>query len=528
MIFLVEFGVHDGAALSTLYLATDGYTSKPTDAPSNQYYMPRLRSAGSIERHMFASGDGVSGGTTRGGGEAGFGTIQVVNGRPYGGSELIDSWVNLAFRSVTIRSLDTAKQALVQATTRFVGVAEQLVATNAIDQFEIRIYDRTADLDRPLLTHAYAGTTLATGQGIEGETDLTDQIKPKIWGRKNNVSCVAVNIYDLIYQVSDGPINSIAVYDGGLALTSSGDFGSLASLQSASLVPGSYGTCLSLGIFRLGGVAYGTLTADVVEGATEADRTIGQIAARMLSWLQSMYPTISVSFAPGTVAALDALNSAEAGIIVEGTETAQSAFGRLLGSIGAWMLPVSTSASQFELGILVPPAGSPVATFDIDDCIGGSPQRVDTGDDGRGIPATKIIVKYDQLGLVQNGEQLFGAVTTDRKSYLSTEWRQAIAEDAEVLTKWPNAPIITVESCLATQVAAQAEANRLRALYSVPREIYRMVLPLADAAACELGSVVELTSRGGRMGLADGKLFRVLGRIDDYGDLPTVTIDCWG
>src|SRR4051812_44762456 len=131
-IFLVEFGVHDGVAPSTIYLATDGYTTRPSDTPADQYYMPRLSAAGSIEQHMFSGGDGVSGGTTNGRSQVGFGNISAINGRPYGGIELIDDWIDLSFRTATIKTLDTTVQPLSQATTLVVARCQQLVSVDAL------------------------------------------------------------------------------------------------------------------------------------------------------------------------------------------------------------------------------------------------------------------------------------------------------------------------------------------------------------------------------------------------------------
>ncbi len=532
MIFLVEFGVHDGVSPSWLYLATAGYTSKPSDSPPNQYFMWRLQSAGSIETAMFSGGDGVSGGTTSGVSRSGGGTIVALNGTPYGGNELIDDWLGLAFSTVTIRTVDNANQALAQATVRFVGTVDQLVSTKAFEQFDVQIRDRLSDLDKPLLTSKYAGTTTSYGLGAEGEADLKDKIKPKIWGTVNNAPCLQVNVYELIYQVSDGAVNSIVVYDGGLALTSAGDFGSLLSLTSASLIPGQYGTCLALGLVRLGGVAYGLVTADVVEGDSSAQRSAGQIATRMLAWLQTNYPTTDVSFATGTIAALDSLNDAECGVIVQDAETALSAIGRLLNSIGGWILPSMASASDFLVGRFQEPTGAVIATFDLDDCLGGSPDIIGTGDDGRGIPAYKVIVRYDQLGVTQNSDQVFGAVTEDRKAYLAEAWRQETAENSTLLTQYPTSPTITIETALTSQADAQAEAARQLALRSVQRIIFRIRLPFADAQACVIGSVVELVSRQGRFGLGAtvglGRKYVVIGRVDDFSETLTVTLDLWG
>lgn len=531
MIILVEFGVHDGVSERTLYVATDGYTSRPSDTPANQYYMPRLQSVGPFEAHMFSGGDGLSGGAIGGQSEVGAGSVVVANGRPYDGTELIDDWIDLAFRTITIRRVETDKQSLAQATTVFFGSADRLVSTNALEKFEVAIFDRLYDLNVPLLVNQYSGTTVATGMGIEGEADLAGQLKPKIWGTKHNAQCVAVNIYDLLYQVSDGVVSSIVAYDGGLALDNIGDFTDTAALVAASIIPGQYGTCLSVGVFRLGGTAVGAVTADVIEGTSPADRTAAQVVNRILAWVQDMYPGLTVELSSGAMAALDALNSSEVGVAVNGSDTAISVISRVLNSVGGWMLPVATSSSKFDLGRFEAPSGAPVATFDLDDCFGGPPSRVDTGD-GRGIPSYRVVVRYDQIGVTQKGDQLFGNVSAGRRAYLLDEWRQASAEDTDLLNQYPKAPTATIDTCLINQTDAQAEAARLLALYSVRRDHYQMTVWMDDATACVIGSVVELVSRDGRMMLGTeagaGKLFRVIGRRDDYDDVPRVTLDLWG
>lgn len=532
MIFLVEIGAHDGVSEFTLYTATDGYMSLPSDSPANQDYEPRLASAGSIERNMFSGGDGLSGGTTRGESTVGVGSISVINGTAYSASNTIDEWRGYALRDITIKRVLTPKTALAQAETLFVGRCDAVVSTNILDAVEIMIRDRLDDLNKPLLIAKYAGTTTSSGLGIEGESDLKDRIKQKIWGTKNNVTAVPVNVYDLLYQVSDGSVSSIAVYDGGLALTFTANYVDVSALVAASLVPGQYATCLALGILRLGGSAFGDVTADVVEGATAADRSAGQIANRVLTWLQSNYPDIAVSFSSGTVAALDTANDAECGIIVDGDETAISVIGRVLNSIGAWILPIFGNASEYELGRFSAPSGSAVASFDIDENVGGNVDLLGSGDDGKGIPAWKVVVKYDQLGIVQTGTALFGAVNQERRAYLGSEWRQEAVEDASILEQFPNAPTITVESVLTDSSAAYAEASRLLALHSERNEIIRMRLDYSDAEDCEIDSIVELRSRTGRLGLGsgigDGRLYRVIGRTDYFDAGPTIELELWG
>ena len=318
-----------------------------------------------------------------------------------------------------------------------------------------------------------AARRISGGQGtVDGDVDLNDQVKQKIWGTVHNVAAVAVNHFDLVWQVSDGPVSSIIVYDGGVALTLQGDVGTLSTLFATNIALGSYITCNSLGLFRLGSPNIGALTADVVEGATAAARTAAQIARRMVDWFQGSYPDAMVEVTAADVAALDAINPAECGILVTQTESALSAIMRVLNSIGAWMLPQSNSKSIFNLGRLDPPDddGDPIASYDFEDNLKGNPERVESGDDSKGVPAWKIIVKYDQIATVQQSADLFGLVTENdpvRVQYLALEWRQASVENDGILEVWPNAPTITVETRLLTQAAAQAEAARLFALYSV-------------------------------------------------------------
>lgn len=535
MIFLVELGVHDGVAASTLYVSTDGYTTEPIDAPSNQSYTPRISNAGSIERAMFSSGSG--GVTTSGPSQVGFGNISVVNGRPYTALDLIDNWVTLSFRDIIIRSLIDRTQAFFKNKVRFVGRIEQLVSTNALEQYDLVMYDRLRDFDKVHMVNRYGGTTTGGGMGTaDGNEDLKDQAKPKLYGTVHNVPCVAANPFDLIYQVNDGPVNTITVYDGGVALTGDGDNGTLAALLAAVINPGHYRTCLAEGLFRLGGSPAGTLTADVVEGATAALRSPAQIVSRMVAWHQAMYPSPTVAIAAGSVAAVDAINHPECGVLLSDGETTLAGMARVLNSISAWFLPVIGSTTTFEMGVFDSPSGTPVVTYDLDDNLEGNPERIESGDQGNGVPAYKITVRYDQLGTTQSPTDLFGFVleTPARVAYLGQEWRQVVAQDNSILTQWPNAAEITFDTCLVNLADATAAAARLLAIHKVRRDIYRLTVPMSEDPAedPELGEVVELISKGERMGLGTeagtGKLFTTIARQDQFIDNPNLVITLWG
>ena len=51
---------------------------------------------------------------------------------------------------------------------------------------------------------------------------------------------------------------------------------------------------------------------------------------------------------------------------------------------------------------------SPHTIFD--DNVGGNPQRVESGDDSKGVPAWRVTVRYDQLDTVQQSVGLVRAV----------------------------------------------------------------------------------------------------------------------
>ena len=527
MIHLVTLQAHDGVSVRTIYLATAPYTSFPTDTPANTFYSDRLEDAGLFARHMFAGGDGVSGGTTGGESEVGYGDLTVINNKPYGYDELLDDWVTYAFHGypITIQTIADDRTSLSNAETIFTGTIEQIVSTDALNQFTLKIHDRLADLDKPLLTSRYLGTTTSGGvtPGAEGNADIKDQIKPKLWGRCINVPCVAVNPYELIYQVSNGEVNSIAPYDGGVALTATANYSTLAALRAATLVAGQYATCNVLGLFRLGRKPDFPLTADVVEGATSATRTMAQIMLRMLAH----FGMTSGDWTAATFTALDVLNSSECGIRVEGDETALSAISRVCGYGGVWFAP--NALGKFEVGRLdAPDEDDAVATFDLEDNLDAPPQRIETGDNGRGIPAYSVTVLYDRVHRVLSASEIVGAVTAERAGYLSQEYRSVTVEDTSILTKYPNAPKLTVTTNFATLVAATTEATRQLNLRKVLREMYAFELPAETAEDVQLGSTVMLESEQERMGLEDGKAFVAITRQDSRKDVPTISFEFWG
>lgn len=513
MIYLVEIEVHDGVGVRTLYLSTEGVTTRPTDTPANAFYDPRIIDPGNFERFLFGAG------TTRGASQVGGGEIVVASASP--GNELtLDAWLNYSFngRPITIKTLDSVELPISSARVLFRGTAEQLVADNPIDKVSIRLHDRLADLEKPLLTTKYAGTTVTTSPTAEGNVDLKDQIKPRIWGIVTNVPCVQVNVFDLIYQVSASAMNSITVFDGAIPLTLSGNYADVAALRSATILPGRYGTCLALGLFRLGAQPAATVTADVVQGSTAGQRTAAQIVRSMLL----EFGIASSALPAASFAALDAMNSAQIGVRVDDETSALDAVNYVLGSISAWFAP--DRFGVFYVGRLGPAVGPAVATYGDYEFI-GEISRLPVLDDDKGIQSWRTTVKWGQSFTVQGENDVFGNATTARRSLVGTQWRESKIENAAIRAINPNAPEIILEGGLAYEADAIAEATRVQAYYGVRRDRYKFQVHISVAENVDLGSVIEL--RHPRLGLQNGKLFVVIGRTDEYVE-DLVTFDVVG
>lgn len=509
-IYLIEVQAHDGVALRTFYLGTEGFTSLPSDTPANQFYEPRIADPGNFERALFDGAD------LRGRAKSGSGDIVVINGDP-GNGETLDAWFGYGWsrREIRIKSLPKGARSLSAASTLFVGKLDKIASTKPLEQFSLTISDRLADLQAPLLTALYAGTTLASGATADGNGDLKGKIKQRCWGSCANVPLQAANPYDLIYLASNGAVSSIAVYDGGKALINDGDSANIAVLRSATIAGGHYRTCLTAGLVRVGGLPEKSLTADVVEGATVASRTAGQIAYRMLL----AYGVPSNAISTGSIAALDLRSSAECCYFVDNDREAVAAVQDVLDSVGAWMVP--DRDGTFVFGRFDAPTVAPQTSFELDAvALGDSLERVDTE-----LPAWRVLVEYAPVFTVQGDNDVLASVSAERRAYLAKDVRTVAAENAAVQEKHLSAREVTVKTYLVDPAAAQVEANRQLALLSAERQRFNVTMPLSDAWPASPGS--SITLRNERLGLGFGKPFSVVNRVDQY-ETDTVQFSLWG
>ena len=111
----------------------------------------------------------------------------------------------------------------------------------------------------PLQKSRYDGTG-----GINGDPTLKDQLKPLVFGSVYNMEPTLIYAAQLIYQVNGGPVSGIGpVREGGRPLAFDQDYPSFAALAAATIPQGSYGTCVTNGVFKLGLQPINKLTCNV-------------------------------------------------------------------------------------------------------------------------------------------------------------------------------------------------------------------------------------------------------------------------
>lgn len=531
-IYTLEIEADTGSGIVTFYAASGAFNTGPDDVPAHQHFHPSLQTPANFERALFSSG------TTTGASSIGFGDIVLVNAHGR-----YDAWADYAFdgRPCIIKAIpvdDLTKKPLwayKDAPVLIRGTVDSLDVTDAYRTIKLRLYDRLSDLAKPLLTETYPGTVVAgkivggvvQAGGADGPASLKDQIKPAVYGVQGAVPPVDVNPFDLVRQVSHRACAVITVFDGGVALTAAGDFATVEALIGATIAAGSFGTCLALGLFRLGGSPAATVTADVTGAGGTSAAGIAQAIIQDAGFG-------AADLDEASFAALAALNPAPCGILVTGDRTVLDAATDVLRSVGGWI--VSDSEGRFQVGRLELPATTPIAVF-LEWQLRGDVQRVAPGDSNRGIPAYQVTVRYGQLATVLAETDIAGVVEGDQRTALQTEWRSAVVTLPAVQTRHLRAETLSFDTRLVNATDAQAEAQRLAGIYGTRRDVWRVNVDMAgidyrvdssvgqaQALPIDLGATVNLSLV---RFIAPSKNLVVIGRVEDCVN-DRIQFDLWG
>ncbi len=516
--WLAELEWHFGSVTDTLRFSSHGYVSHPADEPANTVYERRLMAIGAFGVHLFGPG------RTMGAGSVSVTDLTIANV-----DDALSDYIHYGFdgRTVVLRRLTDPRGPLATSEIVLRGTLEGLDSDSGMQSLRFRYYDRRRDIDKPIQTHFLPGTVLGTSASIDGTPDQKDKPRPLCFGKCFSVPGVMVNPYDLLIQVHDGPVHQVIAYDGGIPLTYAGDYPTIAALRAAVHNPGKYATCLAAGVWRPYGSNKGrptfVWTADVIEGATAADRRAGAVTRRLLARLGQDSDIDEASFA-----ALDAAATAEVGIYIEDETSCLDAIGRVLGSVGGWIVP--TVMGAFQVGRFAGPAAPTwtlvepeILTDSATDTIAITPNPDTDG----GVPTHRLVIKGRRNWHVHSDSDVAGRVAADaaKATALKQEYVDTSAEDPAVLVNHLLSRELSVETLIADTAAAQAEAARRLGLYGVQRKVIQVMASRDETGPMMLNSTG--TVQFSCIGFDTGKPMVVIGREDDF-QRERVILTLWG
>ncbi|QCG93971.1 hypothetical protein E6C67_08465 [Azospirillum sp. TSA2s] len=391
------------------------------------------------------------------------------------------------------------------------------------DRISFRWRDPVAFLlDKTAQRRQWTGTNVLPA-GVDGVDDIKDQWVPEWFGTNYNVQATCVNTSVWVFQAANTVFTPTTVYDKGSKMGGGTvQRASLAALLSNTPASGGWdwyagtftaadGTTQTGTFIRVAAKPDGELTVDGSEGATTADRTVAQLAKRMLA-------TWGITLSSADVTVADVLQSGEAGVVTGTSEENRRDFvNRLLGTAGfvLWVSP----AGVWRLGRPGIPSGTSVATFRVMG-LGRPAQSTTEGDitefewlsDGGGEdqPAYQCTINHTHNGLVGDKNALAGVSwpatsTTRGLQWLGQEWRKATATDNTILTQAPLARQTKEDAYFIDATVAATEATRrltMRKRHGPRRARLHVTFPPAVAAVVDLMSTVTVVLP--RWGLSSG------------------------
>ncbi|AHJ63270.1 Hypothetical protein GbCGDNIH3_5102 [Granulibacter bethesdensis] len=465
-----------------------GYRTRAADPSGVQTYPGLMAQAYEIDRSIALD--------PAGSGETGArGTIRIVNAdRRY--DAVAASW-NCDSRPVRLyqgrQVLDEVRGIFVDPAYSdlkpvFAGLCAPWFLTES--DLTIPFQSSGAWLGRPVQVNRYGGSG-----GLDGIASMAGRLKPMGRGGTAaapilNATPVQVDPVSLIWQVSDGPGQIVALYEGGDIgnILSSGQVG---DITTASPAAGRYvWESSSRGLFiRLGSKNRYAITCDFVGdfpigGAVSAPLDI----ARLLLTETLALPSSLIDLA--AFAASGPYQSYVAGFYLDGgsPENGDALVGRIMASIGARL--ITSRAGKLRPYLLRSPIRMGTeprltTTHIMDLKAVALPETLSP-------PPLRIAVGYARNSTIQTSG-LDPDVAADRLQFLADEYREAGAVNAWVGLSYrrPNMPD-RIPSVLLRQQDAQAVASDFITLWGQSRALYEVTLPIEDALSFDLTNAVIL------------------------------------
>jgi hypothetical protein len=481
---LAEVKVYTSGAEVTRYLSTHGFTTEPSDTPSNQWYDSRL--AGTPE--FTASMDELFTGRST----SAWGELEVDNSDGELDSWLDDSWDG---REVVIKIGDP-DWSYSQYGVILTGTIESLEISDD-STLRLVIRDRQKELDIPVQESLFT-----TG-------DSVDQPIPLCYGACSNVPAILIDPANNLYQVHDGIIEGIdAVYDNGAKLE-------LSTVNCNK----NYTEDLANGQFTLCDPAVGTVTVDV-KGAKPSGSYLTTIEDIVGDLIERIGPLTTSDI---DASSLSALPSYGIGLYIRERMNLLDILDQIANTIGAWYS--FNRDGEFTMSVFTAPSGLAITEIDGVESVGDL--EIDIGKP----PIWRQRVNYDRNHWVQYGDGLASCVAEETCAngshgidWLANQWRTVSSSDSAIktthlLARDPDAK----ETILSTEADAQTESDRLLLLHKVKRVRYN-VTAQAIGYQVSLGDVITL--KDSRFGLSSGIDCRVVGITEHWLD-NKVELELW-
>jgi hypothetical protein len=385
----------------------------------------------------------------------------------------------------------------------FGRVADLRITSAALtsgDRLTLGLREAATDLSVPAC-QTYTGTG-----GLEGDASLKGQLRPLLLGIKRQIQLLLLLSSPLVWQVAAGPLLQVfGVRDQGADLTPAGDYPSLAALLGATVPPGSYATCLALGLVRTGRKPFGMLTADA---QAAGDGSHGGIALALLRGPGGLPEDRIVA------SGFASLPGGLAGWIWTGG-TVAAALDEVLRSCGGWW--GSDRLGRIVAGRLVRP-DLMAPRFTLERWM----LTAEPSEERGAVPRYRQRVAYRRLATVQSATDLVG-LDADKAALVAaygTDQQVATAYSAATYDAYPSATDPDpLPSGYDAEADAQILADELLALHGVRRRRWRV--PVGKwGHLIDLGDVVAVDHPR-----LSGKSWVAIAS-DEVGDAKTLTL--WG
>jgi hypothetical protein len=462
-----------GDTTTVYYTDGPGWSTESTDTPASTWIEGRVLDPGSIRRELF------SGNKLYGAVRPSFGEIVLANG-----DAALDGWLAYGIDGQPIIIYYGEEGAAFPSGYTQVLKCYGHALLADFDTVRIRLRDRLALLETPWCDHTFAGTG-----GIEGDSTMAGQVKPRQWRNINFTPLVTVSASSLIYLVSDRGVatseqSMCKVYEGGVEITRGSNYSSASDMTSTSPSSGQcrfwFNSDDGPVYVRLGSVPIYDLRGYL---SISNNGTYNNPASEIISGVNGPDGAIYVDDPSTTY--LDVLD--------EFAASGPSYFGM-------------TRADAWQYGALTIPGTTAAYTFTQHN----ARDFRRTPPDSMHAPAWRINWASGQCFPCAAAT----SATAAMRDILSREgyYLRASYEDASILDKHPTAPtvdITTQDQLVSSAWAFGVVGGRYEDLFMVERDFLALTAPFdADTLALELHDTVEV--RIPRFGLSSGKKFRVI------------------